>query len=78
MVAIKLIALVAGLLALALAGLGLNILFRKNGKFPETHVGHNREMRKRGVSCASCEEKGGCQTNSYSRQKKMISSSPRP
>jgi len=44
------------LLAIALIGLGFlgmafNIVFRKK-RFPETHVGHNKEMRKIGVVCA--------------------------
>lgn len=44
------------LVAIAFIGLAFNILFRKNGKFPETGVGHNPEMRKRGLSCAKTEE----------------------
>ena len=37
--------IVAILLGLALVGLGINILFRKNGKFPETHIGKNKAMK---------------------------------
>lgn len=49
------------LLAIALVGisfvaLGVNIFFRKEGKFPETEVGKNRKMRDLGISCAKCEE----------------------
>ena len=36
--------IVAILLGLALVGLGINILFRKNGKFPATHIGKNKAM----------------------------------
>ena len=44
------------LVALAIIGLGVSIFFKKNGKFPETGVGHNPEMRKLGLSCARTEE----------------------
>ena len=44
------------LLALAFVGLGISIFFKKNGKFPETGVGHNPEMRKLGLSCARSDE----------------------
>lgn len=44
------------LVGLAFIGLAFNILFRKNGTFPETGVGHNPEMRKRGITCAKTDE----------------------
>ncbi len=44
------------LVALAFIGLGVSIFFKKNGKFPETGVGHNPEMRKLGLSCAKSAE----------------------
>lgn len=47
---------VAGLLALAITGLGINIFFRKNGRFPETSVGRNSEMRKKGITCVKHDE----------------------
>ena len=37
-------------------GLGFNIFFRKDGKFPETEVGTNRHMRQLGIKCTRCEE----------------------
>ena len=45
-----------GIVAIAFIGLGLSIFFRKNGKFPETGVGHNPEMIKRGITCARSDE----------------------
>ena len=45
------------LIALCVFGLCFNIIFRKDGKFPETEIEHNREMRKRGIQCAKMEEK---------------------
>ncbi len=35
--------------------LGFNIFFRKR-KFPETSVGHNKNMKKLGITCARCDE----------------------
>ena len=40
------------LLIISFAGLGIKMLFKKGGKFPDTHVGSNAEMRKRGITCA--------------------------
>ena len=40
--------IVAILLGLALVGLGINILFRKNGKYPETHIAKNKAMKASG------------------------------
>ncbi|MCK9305288.1 MAG: hypothetical protein PHP30_06570 [Bacteroidales bacterium] len=37
--------------------LSFNVIFRKGGKFPETEVGHNRNMRNLGLRCAKSEER---------------------
>lgn len=47
----KLIVITIFLLALAVFILAIKIIFVKNGKFPETGVGHNKEMRKRKIYC---------------------------
>ena len=39
------------LLLAAVAFLSVNMLLRKNGKFPNIHVGRNPAMRKRGIGC---------------------------
>ena len=44
------------LVALCTLGLCFNIIFRKNGKFPETEIENNIEMRKRGIKCAKEDE----------------------
>ena len=44
------------LTALAIVGMALSILIRKNGRFPAYQVGHNREMAKRGIRCVRHEE----------------------
>lgn len=47
----KIVLLAASLIGIAFIGLAFNILFRKKS-FPDTHVGHNKEMKKRGIVCA--------------------------
>ncbi|MDR0565435.1 MAG: hypothetical protein LBG47_00115 [Prevotellaceae bacterium] len=34
----------------------MKVLFSKGGKFPETELGRNEEMRKRGITCAREDE----------------------
>ena len=41
------------LLGIALIGLGITMLIKKNGKFPETHIGKNKAMKERGIHCAN-------------------------
>jgi hypothetical protein len=48
--------LTIGLLCLAMLGLALNILLKKNGRFPAYRVGHNRDMNKLGITCVKHEE----------------------
>jgi hypothetical protein len=45
------------LVALCVFLLSFNIIFRKNGKFPDGEIGHNKEMKKLGIKCAKAEEK---------------------
>ena len=39
------------ILGLCVFGLCFNIIFRKDGRFPETEFSRNKEMRKRGILC---------------------------
>lgn len=41
---------------LCVLGLGFNIFFRKDGKFPDTEIETNPAMRKLGIKCAKQEE----------------------
>ena len=38
-------------LAVGVFGMCFNIIFRKNGQFPEYEVGSNKEMKKLGIKC---------------------------
>ncbi len=53
---IKILIISVILLGLAMLGLALNILVRKNGRFPSYRVGHNREMHKLGITCVKHDE----------------------
>jgi len=46
------------LIALAMLGLGISMLVRRDGRFPNTHISHNKEMRKRGITCAQHSDTG--------------------
>ena len=41
------------IVAICIALLSVKILFKKNGRFPNTHVSGSKAMRKRGIGCAS-------------------------
>lgn len=53
----KLIILTVILIALCVFLLCFNIIFRKDGKFPDGEIEHNKELRKMGIQCAKIEEK---------------------
>jgi hypothetical protein len=48
----KLLILSVLFLILVAIGFGIRILFKTGGKFPETHISGNPEMKKRGITCA--------------------------
>jgi len=48
---IRLLLVVIGLLLAGVALLSVGIWLKKDGKFPNIHIGHNPEMRKRGIGC---------------------------
>lgn len=48
---------VALFLLAAVALLSISILLKKNGKFPNIHVGSNPAMRKRKIGCVESQDK---------------------
>ena len=54
---LTIILLAIALVAIAFLGLALQILFKKNGKFPNTHVGANPSLQKQGISCAKTQDR---------------------
>lgn len=53
----KMLLVVIALIAIAFAGLGITMLIKKGGKFPELHIGKNKNMRDKGITCANSTEK---------------------
>jgi hypothetical protein len=52
-------------IAVTMAGLGIRMLLRPGGRFPETHVSRSAEMRKRGITCAQLTDTGCQSTEGY-------------
>lgn len=52
----KLFLLILALVALSVFGLCFNIIFRKDGKFPDGEISHSKALRERGIICAKEEE----------------------
>ena len=48
--------LALAVVALCVAGMCFNILFRKDGRFPEYEVGSNSKMKEMGIKCVRQEE----------------------
>lgn len=57
MAIIKVMLLAIVIMGLVFAGLALQMLLRKGGKFPNTHIGSNKYMKSHGVSCAQTYDK---------------------
>ena len=64
--------IVSALIAIALVCLAVGVIIK--GKFPETHVGHNSEMKKLGITCAK-NDRNMCQGRSKSDDCKCTSTS---
>lgn len=45
--------LAIALCAIAFLAMAIRILIKKKGKFPSLHISKNKEMKKRGITCAS-------------------------
>lgn len=54
---LKIILISSVLLALVVLGLGIQLFFSKKKHFPETRIGHNREMKKRKIPCPQTQDK---------------------
>jgi len=54
---LKLILVSVVLLGLGFIGFAISILVKKNGQFPETHIGKTDFLKKEGVTCATSQDK---------------------
>jgi hypothetical protein len=57
MLVLKVIGLSVATMAFVFLGLAVQILLKKGGKFPNTHVGSNKYMKSHGVTCATTFDK---------------------
>lgn len=51
------------LLAIGMVCLCVNMLFKKNGKFPNTHIGASKAMKDRGINCATSQDREAQQSS---------------
>lgn len=49
--------LAVALLGVGMLGMAMKIVFKRGGKFPNTHVGANKHLKKNGVYCATTQDK---------------------
>jgi hypothetical protein len=54
---LKVVLLAVVLVGLVMLGLATQILLKKGGKFPNTHVGGNKHLKARGITCAQTDDK---------------------
>lgn len=54
---LKLILVSVVLLGIGFIGFAITILVKKNGQFPETHIGKTEFLKKEGVTCATSQDK---------------------
>ena len=45
------------ILAICIFFLCVNIIFKRNGEFPKSHVSSNNAMRERGIGCAQSQDR---------------------
>jgi hypothetical protein len=51
------ILLTVGMILIAVTALAVRILFKKGGKFPNTHVSGNKHLRELGIYCAQTQDR---------------------
>lgn len=51
------------IIAISIVLLAITILIKKNGRFPNIHVGGNKHMRKRGIKCVQSQDRDARREN---------------
>jgi len=54
---LKILLLTIVLIAIVFVLFSIRVLLKKDGKFPKSKIGGNREMSKRGIYCATTQDK---------------------
>ncbi len=62
---IKTILITVLIVAISMALFSVKILFKKNGKFPNTHVSGNKALRQKGIGCAQSQDYEARQRNPH-------------
>ena len=57
------------LVGVAVLLLGVKVFFVKGGRFPNIHIGGNKAMRQRGISCATSQDREAQQTTADTHHK---------
>lgn len=53
---LKLFVLSIILVGIALIGLAISMIIKRNGKFPNTHISQNKALKEKGIQCATHED----------------------
>ncbi len=59
----KTIILALLIIAISFILLAITIIIKKNGRFPNIHIGGSKEMRKRGIKCAQSQDRDARRDN---------------
>lgn len=51
------------IIAISFVLLAITIIIKKNGRFPNIHIGGNKNMRKRGIKCAQSQDRDARKDN---------------
>ena len=51
------------IIAIGMVLMCVTILIKKNGRFPNTHVGGSKAMRKRGIKCVQSQDRDARKAN---------------
>jgi hypothetical protein len=54
---LKVLLLAIALLGIGIAGMALNILVKKGGKFPNSHISGNKVLKQNGIYCVQTQDK---------------------
>ena len=62
---LKLLILSLIIVIFAAIGFGIRILIKTGGRFPDTHISNNDEMKRRGITCARHNDVGCKPADNY-------------
>jgi len=54
---LKIVLFAIVIMTIVILSLAIQIMFRKNGKFPNMHIGANQYLKDRGITCAQTYDK---------------------